>query len=133
MAGDAYLMSLVGDSGLGALVRAATEDTESYARRLLAEFARGQVWSLVLGTLLLPADSEPGDWTPVMAAQTAAQLQRACSPEDKATIQVELADALAFFFASGLVCPLISRTSTDARRADRQQMSAPIAAATGPE
>lgn len=108
---DYWLMGLIRRAGISPNMKAG-ESPDAFATRITDEtLTSGQAFSILSG-FLMPAEKDVCDWTPDMAAETAAFLKRLRAPEDKATIKACTADLLSGFFASGLVALMTSLKST---------------------
>jgi len=102
VAHDVWMMARVADAGIRQVTMLPGETPEAFATRLTGELASsGQVLNL-LGGILIFEDREDLDWTPAMAAETAAFLGSLTEPADKQMVLSQVASLVAGFFEAGL-------------------------------
>lgn len=129
---DLRYMELVSQLGLQSLYKRPEETAEEYAMRLLGEIVAAGTVLEILGTLLVPAGTDPEKWTPQMAKETAAYFGSLTKPEDKAAVHAQVLTLLLDFFERGMVSLKTSRKSSGAAHPDdRPNADAPIATESG--
>lgn len=102
LAQDQHVQAAVAASGLFQLEREKGETPLEYATRLTATVvASGKAIRIVAG-LLVPEGTEPGQWSPEMAADVERHLSGLTDPEDKRQFNAQLSSLVAGFFAAGL-------------------------------
>jgi hypothetical protein len=120
---EVYLHSALKRAGLFPLPeKKAGETHEEYALRLLNELlACGDLFPL-LGGLLIPTGTASEQWTPELAAETAAHLKTVTDPGEKRTVRNLIVSLMLDFFsdgiASSLISPISSATSPEIRADD---------------
>ena len=116
IANDLWIEAEARRSGLDSLHIQDEEDGRSFAARVIETAVHSGAAFSLLGGLLHPVGVPSSDWTPAVAAETAAALSKITDRDEKAAIRVVLAEALSSFFVSGLVSATTSPNSSLLRR-----------------
>ncbi len=127
---DVWMMARSAQAGIQRVAMHDDETPEAFAARLTGEFARsGQMLHLLAG-VLVPEEIADTDWTPAIAAETAAFLGGITDPSDKAVVLGQVASLVAGFFESGLMSCTTSRSYSGALAGDQpvNSTASPIAA-----
>lgn len=96
-----------------------SETPGEYGLRLLAELLERDALAPCLGALLIPAELEPGGWTPEVAKQTSAFVEQLTDPQDHAKLNREAISILLGFFEDGIASSLISLNSSSSVKTQR--------------
>ena len=105
-------MQLYAKSGLGDLTLQEGEDPRAFALRIVDELTAAGIVLEMLGSLLLPEDKEPKDWTPEMGKATAAFLSSLTGEENRAAVRAHVLTLVLDFFEAGLISFWSSRRSS---------------------
>ena len=100
---DIWNQGLIAKSGLDKLHMMEGESADSFALRVLRTISAGTDIFLLLGGMLLPAESEACDWSPAMAEETAHFLRKCTKPEDKQAINAQITAAIIGFLQAELI------------------------------
>jgi hypothetical protein len=106
---DYWLMGLIRRAGMDRVVMQEGESPDEFASRIMFELMASEHAFSILGGAMMPADKDVCDWTPAMAADTAAFLKHLTSAEDKQTLNACTASLVADFFVHGLATLMTSR------------------------
>jgi len=111
---DFWLMARIRAARLDALTKAEDESAEEFVSRILHEVIdSGRAFEL-LGGMLIPENVPAEQWTPELAAETAAFIRTLTDPADKARLQSQLISLLIGFFENGLTSLTTSPKSSGA-------------------
>lgn len=105
---DFWLLDHVTEAGLDTLTMKGAETADQFAARLLREIIQSGKAFLLMGGLLIPDGIKAEDWTPEIALETAAFIEKLTDPADKALIQQSVVTMLIGFFTTGLALLRIS-------------------------
>jgi len=97
---DEYMEARLRPAGLHEITMQIGEDAEAFARRLVLQSAESGVRRELLGALIVPAEAK--QWTPEIAAETAAFLGKLRDEEDKNKLRLLFTSMLFRFFADGI-------------------------------
>lgn len=101
LAHDTWYMGLVSRTGLDAIVRRDDETEPEFGTRLLrALLASGAIVEL-LGGMLVPTGTVPTEWTPQLAAETAAFIGGLEDPQEKDKAYPLMIECWSRFFQNG--------------------------------
>jgi hypothetical protein len=109
---DVFVQGMIARAGLDRLEMKPGETSEDFALRIFRKAAVESDVFLLLGSLLFPADLEPANWNPHVAAETAQFLRKLTADEDKKIVRGQIIGALMGFFQSGLAYGVISPNSS---------------------
>lgn len=99
---DYVTMDRFSAAGLAVIDMPEGSTPHAFVSELVSRAIRtGQLFPL-LACMLIPADLDDTDWTPSIAAETEAHLRKLSTPEDKQTLQGQVAGMFASFFQTGL-------------------------------
>jgi hypothetical protein len=128
---DIFVMSIVRKHSLDRLQMFEGESPEEFADRVVqVALSSGSAMDLI-GGLLIPEGITMEDWTEKVGRDTAIELSRLTSPDDKAMLRAELAQTMAFFLLSGIASLRTSRkSSTSPARTSAEEPASPEAPAT---
>lgn len=88
------------------------ETPDEFAQRVLrTAYTNGDVL-LLMGCLLIPAESDPLKWTEDLARETADFLGAVVADEDKLTVRAQVVSAIQGFIEAGLVALMISASAS---------------------
>lgn len=122
---DVWMMGKTAAAGMQQVTMLPGETPESFATRLTGEFARSGLVLVLLGGALIPAELEDLEWSPAVAAQTAAFLGGLTDPADKQLVLAQVASLVAGFFETGLMSCMTSRNSSAGAAANGQPVLQP--------
>lgn len=114
VAHDVYFMGRVRLARLDSLDLEDGEPPEAYAHRLLGSLMASDKALEIIGALIVPEKLSDLDWSPEVAAETAAHVGRIHDPTEKAAVQTVLLSVLIPFLQRGLGSLMTTRASSDA-------------------
>ena len=116
---DDYVMGLVRKSGLKNLEMMPGESADKFVERLLWDLV--DVRAPLLGAFLVPEGVKGSEWTPAIAAQTAAHVRGLTTETDKAATNSLTISMLIGFFGNGLATLWTTRKSSRRDRPGRKK------------
>jgi hypothetical protein len=120
---DVACMGLIRGARLDTVVIEEGETPEAFSTRLLDRaLCDGNVFSL-LGAVLIPAEIEDEDWTPLVMQATAAHLGRVADEAEKRQLMTATVHMITGFFQSGLASLRTSPRSSSQSTAEAQPIS----------
>lgn len=109
---DIYIMSRVRRAKLDSLPMNEGESAEAYAHRLL-DYLMGYDEVLdLLGSMLVPEETDEKDWSPELAKKIGGTLGALVDEEGKAAVRMILISVLVPFLSSGLASLTITASSS---------------------
>lgn len=120
---DHYLLRLIRETGLDAVKPDEDEAPEVWQARLQTQLlCSGRAHELIAG-YLLPLGKTEADWTPELAAETAAHIARCDTAEDREVVKTLALEATIAFFADGLASVRIFLSSLQGLGVSPQESS----------
>lgn len=132
LAHDIWLTQRFEACGIDGAAMQAGEDATAFARRLVAALVTSPAIFEVLGGCIIPAERADAEWTPAIAAETAAFLRELTDPDDKAIVRGQIASTIIPFLKAGLVSFVVSTPASADQRPVGEPVSRLAAAAGGP-
>lgn len=115
---DFHAMALLREANLHEVYMQEGETPEDFAMRILnGAIASGKAFDL-LGTFLVPAAIEDGQWSPAVAHETAALLRHTTDLQEKHRIRSAVVSCIIGFFQSGLTYSMTSPKSSVSPKAE---------------
>lgn len=115
IAHDYWLKKQLHDAGLRHIQVDPTRPAAESCAEILDRAETSGYAMVILGGLLAPAEMKAEDWTPAIAAEMTAHIERLAGAEDQLIVRGMVADAILGFFQAGLVSIRISRMSSKTR------------------
>lgn len=118
---DIWLTRKIREAGLANIKIEDGETEDAFIDRIAkAAYESGEALQM-LGGLLIPAGTDPRQWTPQMAQQLAEFFGNVTDPQSKQVLRTQIASALFYFFLSALASSKTSpkfgtKTTTEGER-----------------
>ncbi len=109
---DMWVVARMRMAGIHEFYQHENETQFAFATRVINELIDSGQALEILGGLLLPAELDPLDWTPKVAAETAAFIRKLTDPEDKNLVQLLISRMLVDFFETGTALRKIFQNSS---------------------
>jgi len=111
---DDYLAGRIALSGVKNVTKEDGESPVDYVERLLGHLQASGYVDAMIGGLLTPLEIDDLEWTPAIAAETAAYAGQLHEPKDKEQRNVVLLTLLLDFFVAGMSSSAASSVSSEA-------------------
>lgn len=99
---DIWLTRKIREAGLANIKIEDGETEDTFIDRIAkTAYESGEALSM-LGGLLIPAGTDPRQWTPQLAQESAAFFGNVTDPQSKQVLRTQIASALFYFFLSAL-------------------------------